>query len=55
MKLIKFFGATVAFITLAACGGGGGGSADAGTTTTPVTATQIQFGNGTFGNAKFSQ
>jgi hypothetical protein len=40
---------------LVACGGGGGGAADTGNTTTPATATQIQFGNGTFGSAKFSQ
>ena len=43
---------------LMACGGGGGGIADTGNTTTLTTlttATQIQFGNGIFGNAKFSQ
>lgn len=40
---------------LVACGGGGGGTADSGNTITPTTATQIQFGNGTFGSAKFSE
>ena len=41
-------------LMLVACGGGGG-TADTGNTTAPTTATQIQFGNGTFGSAKFSQ
>ena len=44
-------------LMMMACGGGGGSTADTGNAsqTTPTTATQIQFGNGTFGVAKFSQ
>lgn len=45
------------FLFLSACGGGGSGGGTASTTATPAAeaATTGQFGNATFGTAKFSQ
>ncbi len=55
MRLLMKIFTLVVTLVLVACGGGRGGTADTGNNTTPAAATQIQFGNGTFGSAKFSQ